>query len=127
MKSNMHKRHRLPRKSRMPMTQRLTAWLLMIMLAAMMLVMIGQGRAEEHAGMVNGQFPEPKYGLQWATVNAWQVNFRQGPGTEYGVVETWSWGVAVEVLGVQDEWAQVLRYTQPVPMWVRTEYLDFVD
>lgn len=127
MKSSMHKRHRIPRKQPLPFGQRLCAWLLMILLAAMLLVMIGQGSAEGHAGMVNGQFPEPKYGLQWATVNAYQVNFRQGPGTEYDVVETWSWGVAVEVLGVQDGWAQVLRYTQPAPMWVRMEYLDFVD
>ena len=42
MKSNMHKRHRIPRKQPMPVAQRLTAWLMLLLTVA--LVLIG-GRA----------------------------------------------------------------------------------
>lgn len=65
-------------------------------------------------------------GLPWATVNAWDVCFRTGPGKEYKVVEHWSLGAAVEVLGEQDGWVQVLRWTSPEPLWVWGEYLDMV-
>lgn len=44
MKRNMHKRHRIPRKQPLPIGQRLTAWLMMLLLIALVLVLIG-GRA----------------------------------------------------------------------------------
>lgn len=65
-------------------------------------------------------------GLPWATVNAWDVCFREGPGTEYPVRQHWSLGAAVEVLGEQDGWVQVLRWTSQEPLWVWGEYLDMV-
>lgn len=68
----------------------------------------------------------PDNGLPWATINAWDVCFREGPGTEYPVRQHWSLGAAVEVLGEQDGWVQVRRWTSPVPLWVWGEYLDFV-
>lgn len=44
MKTNMYKRHRIPRKQPLPFGQRLTAWLMLIVLAALVMVLIG-GRA----------------------------------------------------------------------------------
>lgn len=44
MKSNMYKRHRIPRRQRLPIGQRLCAWLMPILLTALALVLIG-GRA----------------------------------------------------------------------------------
>lgn len=44
MKRNMYKRHRIPRKQPLPIGQRLTAWLMMMLLIALVLVLIG-GRA----------------------------------------------------------------------------------
>ena len=44
MKSNMHKRHRIPRKQPLPVGQRLTAWLMLLLTVALALVLIG-GRA----------------------------------------------------------------------------------
>lgn len=44
MKKNMHNRHRIPRKQPLPIGQRLTAWLMMLVLIALVLVLIG-GRA----------------------------------------------------------------------------------
>ena len=73
---------------------------------------------------------KPSYadnGLPWATVNAWDVCFREGPGREYRVVQHWSMGAAVEVLGEQDGWVQVLRWTSPEPLWVWHEYLTMVQ
>lgn len=68
----------------------------------------------------------PDNGLPWATVNAWDVSFRAGPGLEYPVRQCWSLGAAVEVLGEQDGWVQVLRWTSPEPLWVWGEYLNIV-
>lgn len=44
MKSNMYKRHRIPRKQPLPIGQRLIAWLMLILLVALVMVLIG-GRA----------------------------------------------------------------------------------
>jgi len=44
MKSNMYKRHRIPRKQPLPAGQRLTAWLMLLLTVALALVLIG-GRA----------------------------------------------------------------------------------
>ena len=42
MKSNMHKRHRIPRKQPLPAGQRLTAWLMLLLTVALALVLAGQ-------------------------------------------------------------------------------------
>lgn len=80
---------------------------------------VGNAQAEVQPAYQNN-------GLPWATVNAWDVCFREGPGKEYPVRQHWSLGAAVEVLGEQDGWVQVLRWTSPIPLWVWGEYLDFV-
>lgn len=41
MKRNRYKRHRIPRKQPLPAGQRMTAWLMMILAAALALVLIG--------------------------------------------------------------------------------------
>ena len=100
--------------------------------AAMIALMMGTAEAEELTPTytrrmmhdeLKARYPD---GLPWATVNAWDVCFREGPGTEYPVRQHWSLGAAVEVLGEQDGWVQVLRWTSPEPLWVWGEYLDMV-
>ena len=109
-----------------PASQRLLAWLIMIVTLMLVLsVLNGAEAAGIHTPV--GEWPESEYGYQWATVNAMDVNFRAGPGLEFGVVEVWSLGAAVEVVGIENGWAQVLRWTQPEPMWVWAEYLDIVE
>lgn len=109
-------------------------WLLLIViniLVALCVALLGTA----HAGTVEPQLTKglwnqearDKYpdGLPWATLNATQVNFREGPGTEYRVVENWSARIAVEVIREHAGWYQVLHWTHPDPMWVWGEYLDF--
>lgn len=104
--------------------------LLAVWLVMLAMVLIGMHRAEAEYmrsalhDTIRQQYPN---GLPWATVNAWDVCFRAGPGKEYRVVEHWSLGAAVEVLGEQDGWVQVLRWTSPEPLWVWGEYLDLVQ
>lgn len=76
-------------------------------------------RARLHEEL-KAKYPE---GLPWATVNAWKVCFRTGPGKEYAVQEQWGVGVAVEVIRTVDGWAEVLHWTSPEPLWVWREYL----
>lgn len=101
--------------------------------AAMIALMMGTCEAEEMTPAytrwmmheeLKAQYPE---GLPWATVNAWDVSFREGPGKEYPVRQHWSLGAAVEVLGEQDGWVQVLRWTSSDPLWVWGEYLTMVE
>lgn len=120
------KKHRFPRKSPIPASQRLLAWLIMIVTLMLVLALLNSAEACGIHTPV-GTLPESEHGLPWGTVNAFDVNFREGPGLEYAVVETWSLGAAVEVVSIEDGWAQVLRWTQPEPMWVWAEYLDIVE
>ena len=101
----------------------------MILIVAAALVLVLLGSAAQAAGIHTpvGVWPESEYGLPWGMVNAWDVNFRSGPGLEYEVLEVWSLGTAVEVISIEDGWAQVLRWTHPEPMWVWAEYLDIVS
>ena len=89
--------------------------------AAMIALMMDAAQAEA----LRPHYPEN--GLPWATVNASNVNFREGPGKEYRVRQQWSRGCAVEVVGEQDGWVQVLRWTSPDPLWVWHEYLTMVE
>lgn len=66
-------------------------------------------------------------GLPWATVRGEDVRFRAGPRLEYEVIQKWSTGVAVEILGEENGWYQVLRWTYEKPMWVWGEYLELVE
>lgn len=120
------KKHRFPRKSPIPANQRLLAWLIMIVTLMLVLTLLSSAEACGIHTPV-GVWPESEHGLPWGTVNAMDVNFRSGPGLEHEVIEVWSLGAAVEVIGIENGWAQVLRWTQPEPMWVWAEYLDIVE
>ena len=97
---------------------------IILLLAMIAAACWGASRAIADA-MPKEEAQETVYGLPWATVNARNVNFREGPGKEYRVVMQWSWGVGVEVLRQQGGWCQVLHWTYPEPLWVWGEYLDF--
>jgi len=98
------------KRSTKHITRKGCAWILLIAMAALMLAfMCEAARAEETPRM--------------AMVNAWNVNFRTGPGKEHRVCANWSRGVRVQVLGAQDGWVQVLHWTSPHAMWVWHEYL----
>lgn len=120
--------HRLPRKSRMPIAQRLTAWLIMILLVALVMVAMGQA-AEAKVGLhyAVGEWPETAY--KWANVNAYKVNFRDAPSLYADIVATYSWGTCVEVVSVWDGWAEVLHHNHlhNGALYVWAEYLDIVD
>lgn len=100
-------------------TMKRFARLVILLIALAALLSLAAARAE-----VKPYYPD--HGLPWATVNARDVNFRAGPGKEYRVMQQWSIGAAVEVLGEQDGWVQVLRWTSTEPMWVWGEYLSMV-
>lgn len=126
MKKRRIPRRRFPRKSPIPASQRLLAWLIMITAVMLVLTLLnGVEACGIHTPV--GEWPESEYGYPWGTVNAFNVNFRAGPGLEYEVLETWSVGCAAEVIRIENGWAQVLRWTRPEPMWVWAEYLDIVE
>lgn len=113
-------------KAFVPHSQRLLAWLIMIVTLMLVLTLLSSSEACGIHTPV-GVWPESEHGLPWGTVNAMDVNFHSGPGLEYEVLEVWSLGSAVEVISIEDGWAQVLRWTHPEPMWVWAEYLDIVS
>lgn len=103
-------------------------WIGALLILLHIAVMIGViALAVSIVGDANAEPSFPDNGLPWATINAWDVCFREGPGTEYPVRQHWSLGAAVEVLGEQDGWVQVLRWTSPIPLWVWGEYIDMVE
>lgn len=66
-------------------------------------------------------------GLPWGTVKGRNVNFREGPGTEYKVCFQLSTGCAVEVVGEYHGWYQVIRAGVAHPVWVCGDYLEIID
>lgn len=131
------------RKPRKPVTttvQQVLAVLIIMLTFALALVMLGQAhaqaqevkatiaRSEEMRTSTQPHFLLTGHGLPWATVNAWDVLFREGPGKQYDVAQRWSVGTAVEVVQVLDNgWAMVLHHTHDTPMYVWAEYLDFAE
>lgn len=117
-------RHRIPRKSPMPAGQKLTLWLMVILLSAILLVLLGQpAQAKVGVHYEVGEYPETVY--QWATVNGYQVNFREAPSLDADIAATYSWGTAVEVVSVWDGWAEVLHHNHlnTGALYVWAEYL----
>lgn len=104
-------------------------WIGALLILAYMAIVVGVILLAMGVGGTAQAEPEPSFpdnGMPWATINAWDVCFREGPGTEYPVRQHWSLGAAIEVMGEQDGWVQVRRWTSPVPLWVWGEYLDMV-
>ena len=106
------------------------------LLAAMMLAVIGDlaiAAAQALKPYFKGSDMHQPYrdqaeeALPWMMVNAYDVAFREGPGLNYDVVCSWSYGAAVEVLGMKNGWYEVLHWTCPEPVWVWGEYLQEVN
>lgn len=127
MRSNMYKRHRIPRRQPLPFGQRMCLWMMMILMAGLLLSLVGQAQAKVGIHYEVGEYPETPY--RWANVNAYQVNFRAAPSLEADVVAHYSWGTCVEVVSVWDGWAEVLHHNHlhNGALYVWAEYLDIVD
>ena len=127
MRSNMHKRHRIPRKQPMNTEQKVCVWLIIILLAQLALALTIGGGAEAKVLYDVGEWPETEY--RWANVNAYRVNFREWPDLEAPVAAQYSVGTCVEVVNVWDGWAEVLHHNHlgSGALYVWAEYLDFVD
>ena len=69
-------------------------------------------------------YPE---GMPWGTVTAHKVNFREGPGTEHGVICQLSYGSCVEIMGARNGWYQVIHWNHNAPMWVKGEYITLAE
>lgn len=123
-------KHRRPRKAFVPLSQRLTAWLMMLLAVALVCVLLGNASAELKP-YFSGSAAHDQYrdggGLPWAILTANDVNFRAGPGLHYEVVASWCYGAAVEVLGEKNGWVHALHWTCPEPVWIWGEYLQMVE
>lgn len=120
-------RHKMPRKSTVQTMERLMAWLLMLLVVALVMVLAGQAEAMVGVHYDVGEYPETVY--KWANVNACQVNFRAAPSLDADIVATYSWGTCVEVVSIWDGWAEVLHHNhlQSGALYVWAEYLDIVE
>lgn len=121
------RRKRKPRKAFVTRRQRLTAWLILLLATALAVALVWPAQAlqQHYSGAAMHDWLRQMYpdGLPWGTINARKVNFREGPGKGYDVVAQWGVGTAVEVMGEQDGWYQVLHWAEPYPMWVWHEYV----
>ena len=116
------------KKTRVPMSQRLLAWLLMIMLAALVWVVLETGAQASVDPIQPWENPEMQHGYPWATITGSRVNLRTGPGTEYKSVAQWGVGTAVEVVRVEGDWAECLHWAHlGRTVWICTDYLEFVE
>lgn len=121
-------RKRKPRKPRIPLSQRLTAWLLMILLVALVWVLLAGNAAEAVEPIAPWENEQLQHGYPWATITGNQVNMRTGPGTKYKSVAQWGVGTAVEVVRVEGSWAECLHWAHlDSTVWICTDYLEFVE
>lgn len=61
----------------------------------------------------------------WGTINAYDVNLREGPGLWFEIVGSISRGAAVEVMREADGWYEILHWSCAEPVWVYGEYVSF--
>lgn len=116
------------RKTRVPMSQRLLAWVLMIMLAAFLWVALETSAQASVEPIPPWENEQMQHGYPWATITGSRVNLRTGPGTEYKSVAQWGVGTAVEVVRVEGNWAECLHWAHlGRTVWICTDYLEFVE
>ena len=122
------KSRRKPRKPTIPLSQRLLAWVIMILTVALVWVLLEGNAVADVSPIPPWENEQMKHGYPWATITGSRVNMRTGPGTEYKSVAQWGVGTAVEVVRVEGEWAGCLHWAHlDRTVWIHTDYLDMVE
>ena len=114
----------------MQMQRKLAAGLL----AAMMLIagakttaIVAEGLKPYFSGSPMHESYREERTLQWAMLNASEVNVRSGPGLNHKALFQLSAGCAVEILGEKNGWVNCLHWTCKDPVWIWGEYLTVVE
>lgn len=110
----------------MPRSQRALLGLIVLLSIALACSVLEASRRESAASADRlNTLPDQPWGLPWATINKAGVPAYADPAEAGTVVRRLGQGIAVEVISLHGGWAEVLRWTNSEPMWVRVRYLDF--